>query len=141
MFSARVNTEFKEHTPAYQLLDVATGAAPAGMTAEVSGRLADGRCVYDQRSVVVCVGEKDMSGVDAESHSILWTISGTDATRNVPDLDTAWHGAVYGRAGTNYVVLDARTGQDRATFDGPGVYVVNEYAGLDLDFTARPALG
>ncbi|MFF3325335.1 hypothetical protein [Streptomyces sp. NPDC002889] len=142
LFRARVNVEFKEHPADYQLLDVSTGRLPAGMTAGSLAAL-DGECVHDQRSVVVCAGESVMNAWDTRRHKMLWTLSEDDASRNVPTLLTAWHGAVYAWNDDNagYVVLDGTTGKDRGTFEGAHVYLVNEYGGLDVGLTAYPATG
>ncbi len=99
------------------------------------------RCFYDQRSVVVCGGKETVRGVDTRSHEVLWTISGDDPSRKMPEVAAAWHGAVYAGTGPGNVVLDARTGKDRSVFDGVNPFTVNEYAAVDIDMVVHPATG
>ncbi|WAL68439.1 hypothetical protein ORV05_11920 [Amycolatopsis cynarae] len=53
-----------------------------------------GYCVYDQRSVTVCVGSS-LLGLDPGSGAVLWAVS-NDPKRESPRLTGAWHGLVYG---------------------------------------------
>ncbi|GGW67563.1 hypothetical protein GCM10010381_60660 [Streptomyces xantholiticus] len=117
------------------LYDIRTGKAIAG----VAGAYLT--CDYDQQSVVVCASDGTVRGVDTSSRKVLWTISEEDTSRKMPTIQAAWHGAVYAHAGPDYVVLDAKTGKDRKTFSGPHLFLVNEYAGMDLDMVAYPATG
>ncbi|TVT35419.1 hypothetical protein FNH05_26120 [Amycolatopsis rhizosphaerae] len=80
-----------------------------------------GYCVYDQRSVTVCVGSS-LLGLDPGSGAVLWAVS-NDPKRESPRLTGAWHGLVYGenRAGEP-VALDARTGKDAETPPGAAPY-------------------
>ncbi|WP_327321365.1 hypothetical protein OG735_01890 [Streptomyces sp. NBC_01210] len=117
------------------LHDSRTGKAVAG----VDGAYIT--CYYDQQSVVVCGSDETVRGVDTRSRKVLWTISKEDPSRKMPTIQAAWHGAVYANAAPDYVVLDAKTGKDRTTFNGPHLFLVNEYAGMDLDMVAYPATG
>ncbi|MFE2929487.1 hypothetical protein [Streptomyces sp. NPDC059278] len=144
LFSARVNLEFKENPPDYELLDSAAGKRPAGMTADSAAAFsfAGRSCVYDERSVIVCGVDGQLAALDARTHKVLWAITEDDPSREVPSLYTAWHGVVYGSvAGHGGVLLDATTGKGRATFDEGRPTVVNEYGGLDTDLTVYPAIG
>ncbi|NML50263.1 PQQ-binding-like beta-propeller repeat protein [Streptomyces sp. R302] len=98
-------------------------------------------CHYDQRSVVVCAGDTAVQAVDARSRKVLWTIADDDPSRRMPSVQTAWHGAVYAHAAPDSVILDARTGKDRSTFQGAHLDQVDEYAGLGLDLVVHPATG
>lgn len=118
-----------------RLHDIRTGKAVAG----VDGAYIT--CYYDQQSVVVCGSDETVRGVDTRSRKVLWTISKEDPSRKMPTIQAAWHGAVYANAAPDYVVLDAKTGKDRTTFSGPHLFLVNEYAGMDLDMVAYPATG
>ncbi|WP_328395276.1 PQQ-like beta-propeller repeat protein [Streptomyces sp. NBC_00390] len=117
------------------LHDARTGEAVAG----VNGAYLT--CYYDQQSVVVCAGDETVQGVDTSSRKVLWTISEDDTSRKMPTIQAAWHGAIYANAAPDYVVLDAKTGKDRTTFDGPHLFLVDEYAGMDRDMVAYPATG
>ncbi|MCF1599004.1 hypothetical protein [Streptomyces muensis] len=48
----------------------------------------------------------------------------------MPDISTVFHGAVYGETENGSVILDARTGKDKASGAGDAPSAVNEYAGL-----------
>ncbi|MFE5792972.1 hypothetical protein ACFQ8C_10415 [Streptomyces sp. NPDC056503] len=98
-------------------------------------------CVYDRRSVVVCDSKEAVRGIDARSREVLWTISADDPARKKPDVDNAWHGAVYARADADSVILDARTGRDRRPFGGVDPYMLNEYAAVNFDMVVYPAIG
>lgn len=98
-------------------------------------------CYYDQKSVVVCDNKEAVHGIDAQTHKVLWTISGNDPSRKKPEVNNAFHGAVYASAGTDGVILDARTGKDRGLYEGASGYVMNEYASVDIDLEVNPATG
>ncbi|MFF3784120.1 hypothetical protein [Streptomyces sp. NPDC001933] len=76
--------------------------------------------------------------METSSRKVLWDISEDDPTRKVPTILGTLHGAVYGSA-PDGVILDAKTGKDRTTFTGPQLYLVNEYAAMDIDMVTYPA--
>ncbi|MFH8729068.1 hypothetical protein [Streptomyces termitum] len=96
-------------------------------------------CFDDRRSVIVCDTEETARGIDARSRKVLWTVSEGDPARKKPDVQNAFHGAVYAGTGAGGVVLDARTGKDRGLYDGVGTYAVNEYAAVGIDMKVYPA--
>ncbi|KQX59461.1 hypothetical protein ASE09_04085 [Streptomyces sp. Root66D1] len=98
-------------------------------------------CVHDQRSVVVCDTKETARGIDAQSRKVLWTISENDPSRKKPEVENAFHGAVYATADADGVILDARTGKDRGLYDGASTYVINEYAAVGIDLNVYPATG
>ncbi|MFF0275560.1 hypothetical protein [Streptomyces sp. NPDC004330] len=98
-------------------------------------------CFDDRRSVIVCDTEETARGIDARSREVLWTISEDDPARKKPDVQNAFHGAVYAAADADGVILDARTGKDRSLWEGASAYVVNEYATVDIDMEVSPATG
>ncbi|MEU2671532.1 hypothetical protein ABZ622_22230 [Streptomyces sp. NPDC007164] len=117
------------------LHDIRTGEPVAGI-----GGGDTFTCHYDQQSVVVCEGNEHVWGVKASSRKVLWDISEDDPARKMPTILGALHGAVYGSA-PDGVILDAKTGKDRTTFTGPQLYLVNEYAAMDINMVTYPATG
>lgn len=71
LFSARINLEFKENRPDYELLDSAAGRRPAGMTADSAAAFsfAGRSCAYDERSVIVCGVDGELAALDARTHA------------------------------------------------------------------------
>ncbi|MEE1815139.1 hypothetical protein PUR59_08935 [Streptomyces sp. SP18ES09] len=98
-------------------------------------------CFDDQRSVIVCDTKETARGIDARTRKVLWTVSEDDPARKKPDVHNAFHGAVYASADADGVILDARTGKDRSLWSGGSAYVINEYAGADIDLSVYPATG
>ncbi|MFE5594572.1 hypothetical protein [Streptomyces sp. NPDC056549] len=98
-------------------------------------------CFNDQRSVVVCDTKETARGIDAQSRTVLWTISEGDPAREKPEVHNAFHGAVYATADADGVILDARTGKDRSLRDGASAYVINEYAAVGIGMEVYPATG
>ncbi|MFJ2055236.1 hypothetical protein ACIOMM_04760 [Streptomyces sp. NPDC087908] len=98
-------------------------------------------CFDDQRSVIVCDTKQTVLGIDAQSRKVLWTISEDDPARRKPDVENAFHGAVYAAADADGVILDARTGKDRSPWEGASAYVINEYAAVGIDMDVSPATG
>ncbi|WP_148018747.1 PQQ-binding-like beta-propeller repeat protein [Streptomyces sp. OR43] len=98
-------------------------------------------CFHDQRSVVVCDTKETARGIDAQSREVLWTISEDDPARKKPEVENAFHGAVYATADADGVILDARTGKDRGLYDSASTYMINEYAAVGIDMEVYPATG
>jgi hypothetical protein len=117
-----------------KLTDRATGAYASGLT-----------CRYDQAAVTVCtMGTAMVFALDATTGKQLWQLPATG--RTAPTVTAAWHGAVYGTAGSTPVVLDAKTGVDREPSPGLAPVAVSGYAGVatgaqDTSLTAYPTLG
>ncbi|MER6527324.1 hypothetical protein [Streptomyces sp. NPDC001508] len=93
------------------------------------------RCLYDEKSTIVCIkdelGYRVVAGLDATSGKKLWELPAND--RLAPVVTAVRHGIVYGKLRGQALMLDARTGEDR-----PGVLpdapdLVNEYIGVFLD--------
>ncbi|MET9607249.1 PQQ-binding-like beta-propeller repeat protein [Streptomyces sp. NPDC006512] len=133
------------------LLDVSTGRPPAGMDEKALGEPTDLSCLHDQRSTIVCTADKGVFALDATTFKELWTIDRKDKSRLLPEVTTAWHGAVYAATTNGTVVLDALTGKDKATDPGLAPTEVNGYVGLSGtnprnlnttgEITAHPAVG
>ncbi|MEV8227175.1 hypothetical protein AB0P41_14170 [Streptomyces sp. NPDC079167] len=119
----------------FALHDIRTGKPAAGVD---GGDMLS--CYYDQQSVVVCEGDDYVWGVEASSRKVLWEISGENPARKLPSIEGALHGVVYGST-PDRVILDAKTGKDKTTFTGPSLYLVNEYAAMDIDMVTYPATG
>jgi hypothetical protein len=98
-------------------------------------------CFHDRRSVVVCDTKETARGIDTQSRKVLWTISEDDPSRKKPEVENAFHGAVYAAADAEGVILDARTGKDRGLYNGASTYVINEYAAVGIDMNVYPATG
>ncbi|MCL9761307.1 hypothetical protein [Frankia sp. AiPa1] len=127
-----------------KIIDVATGATKETLVGAFNGVA----CAYDGRSVTVCFkrdpGNTWTGAYDATSGSYLWSLPDEDANRVAPTVTTAWHGAVYGKTENGPVILDARTGKDRAAAAGAAPYLVDAQAGIAVDpqsgsLTAVPA--
>ncbi|GAA1036288.1 hypothetical protein GCM10009557_46590 [Virgisporangium ochraceum] len=109
------------------VVDIASGKVVRSRSQKSGerGLLVTGRCVYDERSVVVCDGTDWIMGIDATSGAELWSIV-DGGQRLLLHPTGAWHGAVYGWVdGPKPVVLDARTGADREANPGTSPSVVN----------------
>ncbi|MFF3686606.1 hypothetical protein [Streptomyces sp. NPDC002187] len=134
LFTAEVNAPFVRDLDIAALLDVSTGKPPTGVDAKALGDLSDLSCEHDDRATIVCEAEKDWDrrvfALDARSFKELWAIDEGDKTRLTPKVGTVWHGAVYASTDNGPVILDARTGKDKATDPGLTPFQVNGYAGL-----------
>jgi hypothetical protein len=97
-----VNEPFDSRT---RLLDSRTGK----LRTELPKRH---HCAFDQQRTLVCPGFDDLVAVDATSAKTLWTISGDDARRELPEFHAAYHGLVYASVTRGGVILDARSGRD-----------------------------
>lgn len=75
-------------------------------------------CVHDQRAVAVCAERmafgEPVAAWDTGTGKRLWSLPDRAANRVAPRVTAAWHGAVYGETENGPVILDARTGQDKA---------------------------
>ncbi|SQD96917.1 conserved hypothetical protein [Parafrankia sp. Ea1.12] len=115
------------------LLDAATGTVKDRRTGSYNGV----NCQYDAASVTVCYqglfGSPWAAAFDTTTGSWLWGLPDSDANRVAPTITSAWHGAVYGTTRSGPVILDARTGKDRATAPGAAPFIVNGNVGLALD--------
>lgn len=103
-------------------------------------------CRYDQAAITVCsLGTTSAFALDATSGKVLWQLPATG--RTAPTITAVWHGAVYGTAGGQPLVLDARTGTDRERSPGLAPVAVSGYAGVAASpadpatLTAYPAAG
>ncbi|MCK9895300.1 PQQ-binding-like beta-propeller repeat protein [Frankia sp. AgB32] len=113
------------------LIDPATGA----VLDSSSGAVSDVTCEYDGTSVTVCsqpavYGDAWAAAFDATTHAWLWSLPDDKANRVAPTVTTVWHGAVYGYTRSGPVILDARTGADRATAPGTAPFVVDGDVGI-----------
>jgi hypothetical protein len=137
LFTARQDPVKGEETEA--VVASSTGRPPAGLDAgeqrELSG-VSDLTCLYDERATIVCGGaqgvDRRVFALDAQTFAQLWTIDEAGGDRLVPEISTAWHGAVYGKTDNGPVVLDARTGKDKSTAPGVTPVQVNQYVGLSV---------
>lgn len=115
------------------LLDAATGTVKASG----KGSYNDISCQYDGASVTVChqepFGHPWAAAFDTTTGAWLWSLPDDEANRVAPTITSAWHGAVYGTTQNGPVILDARTGEDRATAPGAAPFIVNGNVGLALD--------
>ncbi|MEE1781695.1 PQQ-binding-like beta-propeller repeat protein [Streptomyces sp. SP17BM10] len=92
-------------------------------------------CDFDGTSVILCNDQlfgqtHSIAALDATSMKWLWSITETPGGRLVPVVTAVWHGAVYGRTTNGNVILDARTGADRAT-PKLAPFLVNAYVGIE----------
>ncbi|MEV7395271.1 PQQ-binding-like beta-propeller repeat protein [Streptomyces sp. NPDC091215] len=105
-------------------------------------------CAYDQQAITVCELRGAIAGFDVSkpgSVTKLWVLQ-PSSDRVVPRVNTVWHSALYGETDNGPVILDARTGKDRATDPGAEVFAVDQYGGLaendgDGSITAYTATG
>lgn len=102
------------------LLDLSTGRPPAGLDEKALGEPTDLSCWHDRRSMIVCTVvdkqyQKRVFALDATTFKERWAFDGSDKSRLLPRVTTAWHGAVYAATTNGSVVLDALTGKDKAT--------------------------
>ncbi len=115
------------------LLDAATGTVKDSGSGSYNGIT----CQYDGASVTVChqssFSRPWAAAFDTTTGDWLWTLPDNDANRVAPTITSAWHGAVYGTTQSGPVILDARTGADRATAPGAAPFIVNGNVGLALD--------
>ncbi|MEJ8646064.1 hypothetical protein WKI68_42240 [Streptomyces sp. MS1.HAVA.3] len=129
------------------LLDGSTGRPPTGLDEKALGEPNVLSCWHDQRSTIVCAAKKRSDervfALDATTFKELWSIDSKDKSRLLPNVTTAWHGAVYTFTDNGPVVLDALTGKDKATGVGLAPSEVNDYAGLSgrREISAHPAIG
>ncbi|WP_229816355.1 outer membrane protein assembly factor BamB family protein [Streptomyces lucensis] len=134
LFTAGVDPHEALEEDGVALLATSTGRPPAAYPSGKTAGLSRLTCQFDDRGTTVCEsalpdGHKRVFALD-RSFRQLWSIDGADGSRLLPDVTTVWHGAVYGTTDNGPVVLDARTGKDRATSPAIAPYQVNEYAGL-----------
>ncbi|MFE2105230.1 PQQ-binding-like beta-propeller repeat protein [Kitasatospora sp. NPDC059463] len=92
-------------------------------------------CDFDGTSVILCNDQlfgqtHSIAALDTTSMKWLWSITETPGGRLVPVVTAVWHGAVYGRTTNGNVILDARTGADRAT-PKLAPFLVNAYVGIE----------
>lgn len=90
---------------------------------------------FDGTSVILCndrlFGQThSIAALDATSMKWLWSITEAPEGRLVPEVTAVWHGAVYGRTTNGNVVLDARSGADRAT-PKLAPFLVNTCVGIE----------
>ena len=120
-----------------EIFDSATGVerarVPFGQDGNDSGGMKG--CAYDQQALTVCVYPWAVAGFDVSKPgkvTKLWVLDPSSG-RVVPHVDTVWHGAIYGATSNVPVILDARTGKDRATDPGVDVFAVDQYGGVARD--------
>ncbi|MGW4482359.1 outer membrane protein assembly factor BamB family protein [Amycolatopsis sp. NPDC004368] len=122
-------------------LDPATGAEKTKVEgAHGFGTQTYGECLYDQQSVLTCEEDGVLTGYDAKTAAKLWSLPDQAANRVAPSVTVAWHGALYGKTqGGQPIVLDAKTGKDRATDNvGAAPVLVSSYAGVGVDDDGNP---
>lgn len=76
-------------------------------------------CRYDEVSVAVCTYQRltqrrYVAAYDSASGRELWRLPDEASRRVAPTVTVVRHGLVYGRTATSPVILDARTGRDKA---------------------------
>jgi hypothetical protein len=128
-------TDYNDGHAFLLFLDPATGAEKVKVEGEKDfGPSSYGDCYYDEQSVVTCDAHGVLTTYDAKTAAKLWTLPDKAANRVAPGVTTAWHGALYGRTdGGRPIVLDAKTGEDRATDDvGVVPALVSKYAGIGV---------
>jgi outer membrane protein assembly factor BamB len=137
LFTAVVRAPYEDESRIAALLASSTGKPPIALGARTLGDPTDLSCSYDERITIVCTVTKDFDqrliAIDTKTRKVLWTISGDDKTRLMPDVSAVWHGAIYGSTENGPVVLDARTGEDKSTTPGLTPFAVNGYVGLDTN--------
>ena len=150
LFTVEWNTPGHDPQFTEALLAASTGRPPVGFSAASVAGLDRLTCQYDERTTLVCTSEpaqstsKRVFALDSKTFNELWSIDEKNGSRLVPEVSTVWHGAVYGETDNGSVVLDARSGKDRATNPGVTPFEVSEYAGLvkgSLGIVAHRALG
>lgn len=135
LFTAEVDASYETESDVAALLATSTGKQPAGLlSSKALGRPDELSCWFDGRSAVLCEAGEEYDervvALDPESWTELWTIDGDDESRLMPHIATVFHGSAYGETENGFVVLDARTGEDKASGAGEAPFEVNEYAGL-----------
>lgn len=121
----------------FQLLDATTGASVSSLP--IDGSLPS-RCVFDQRTSVVCTapaddngGSRVMVGVDATSGRPLWSKPAADTgSLPVPDVTAAWQGVVYARGSDSTTTYSAASGSPLVRSKGPSPLLVNDQVGLSV---------
>lgn len=124
-----IGRNYADGTRFLQLIDAKSGAVKDSGNGDYGGA----SCSYDGAAVTVCARNGWAAAFDATSLKWLWSLPDTKANRVAPSVTSAWHGAVYGTTDNGPVILDARTGQDRATAPGAAPYVVDGNVGIGLD--------
>ncbi|MFF3498401.1 hypothetical protein [Streptomyces sp. NPDC003247] len=136
LFTADVDPHEYDEEDSVALLSTANGRAPAGYAAAGTAGLSALSCLFDDEDTFVCsssaeeAGGKRVFALDANTFDELWAIKEGDTDRLLPEVSTVWHGAVYADTDNGAVILDARTGKDKATEPGVTPFAVNAYAGL-----------
>lgn len=114
-------------------LDPATGAEKAKLTTPGDyATTSYGDCYYDEQSVLICYSNGVLTGYEAATARTLWSLPDKAANRIAPDVTVAWHGALYGTAGSGAIVLDAKTGKDLSTKVGVVPYWVSKYVAIGV---------
>ncbi|MDQ0688855.1 outer membrane protein assembly factor BamB [Streptomyces achromogenes] len=138
LFTAEMNLGTVNDDDSAVLLSTATGRVPDGAASvELKGSLPHLSCWLDAQATIVCDawpglegGRRHVFALDARTFKELWSIEEGDSSRLLPSISSAWHGAVYGSTTNGPVILDARTGKDKATDPGITPSQVNAHAGL-----------
>ncbi|MEQ3552856.1 hypothetical protein WIS52_20505 [Pseudonocardia nematodicida] len=123
------------------LVDLRTASRPAGGSQVIdliTGREIDsplnGQPGWsrrsDQRELTICslapfAGTDAVLGFD-QAGDELWRIT-HDSGRVPPTITATWHGKVYGYTDAGPLILDGRTGDDRAASTVTAPLLVNEY--------------
>lgn len=116
-----------------RMVDPADGAIKAILEQErtLSSTRLDIKCFFDQRTSIACsLRERWLSVFDTTTKKWLWDLPDDEAGRVAPEVNFAWHGAVYGETRDGPVVLDAATGEDREINPGITAYLVNQFIGI-----------
>jgi hypothetical protein len=109
-----------------QVIDTATGR-PAD--SPLNGQ-PGWSCRSDEQDLTIC-SLAPYTGTDAvlafdDDGTELWRIT-RDSGRAIPTVTAAWHGMIYGYTDAGPLVLDGRTGQDKAVTASTAPLLVNEY--------------
>ncbi|MGN5392541.1 outer membrane protein assembly factor BamB family protein [Streptomyces sp. JL7001] len=95
------------------------------------------RCRYDAQALVLCsrgegyaLSPRWITVFDASSLQKRWALP-DGSGRKVPVVMGFWHGAVYANVGSESIVLDGATGQDRQTSAGAAPDEIDRYGGLE----------
>jgi hypothetical protein len=141
-------TDYRSGDGFVYLVDAATGAR----TVLPDSGQDSAACRFDGATSLVCTGRDStgnhLYGLDAASGRLRWQLpdpAAGNAAGPVPLVTAVWHGVVYGSAGGRPLLLDARTGAERAGTPGIAPVLVDATTALapgkDDILAAFPATG
>ncbi|MFD6821467.1 PQQ-binding-like beta-propeller repeat protein [Streptomyces sp. NPDC060085] len=133
LFTAVVEAPFEAEKGLAELLSTSTGKTPSGLQRSRALAHVTSLSCWPGEGSVICEADKGLEkrvvALNRANWTELWSIAEGDQNRLMPKIYTVFHDAVYGVTENGSVILDVRTGKDRATgTETPNA--VNEYAGL-----------